>query len=126
MAENLVLREQILRLQSELEADRAQQIVEDTRAAKTQLEEKLLELSALIGGLGLEPARKKSPPATKTVRESPSQSPAQREWKNMYTMGEVVRGGLEGSLPPIMENKTYPRKTLEYVDTFSASFQMRY
>jgi hypothetical protein len=113
-----VLREQILRLQSDQEADKAQQIVENTRATKSQLEEKLLELGALISGLGVEPARKKSPQVAKTVRESPSRSPAQREWKNMYTMGEVVRG-LEGSLPAIMENKTYPRRTLECVDTFS-------
>lgn len=118
LAENLVLREQILRLQSDLEADKAQQIVDNTRATKSQLEEKLAELSTLISGLGVEPARKKSPQVTKTVRESPSRSPAQKEWKNMYTMGEVVRG-LEGSLPAILENKTYPRRTLECVDTFS-------
>lgn len=115
LAENLALREQILRLHSDLEANKAHQIVKNTRAAKSQLEEKLLELSALISGLGKEPARKKSLLATKTTRETPSRSPSQRDWKNMYTMSEVI-GGLDGRLPPILENKSYPRRTLEYVD----------
>lgn len=118
LAENLGLREQILRLKSELENNRAQQIVENTRITKSQLEEKLLELGALISGLGDEPSRKLSPQVTKQARESLSRSPGQRDWKNMYTMSEVV-GGLDGRLPPIMENKSYPRTTLEYVHALS-------
>jgi hypothetical protein len=114
LAENLELRERIIQLQNELENDRAQQIAQNTRATKSQLEEKLLELGALISNLGNEPVRKKAPQGMIVARESLSRSPAQKDWRNMYTMGEVVRG-LEGPLPPIMENKSYPRKTLECV-----------
>lgn len=113
LTENLALREQIIRLQKELENDKAYHLVENTRATKSQLEAKLLELGALISGLGNEPEQK-SIKGGRIVRESPSRSPTQRDWRNMYTMSEVVRG-LEGPLPPIMENKTYPRKTLEWV-----------
>jgi hypothetical protein len=95
--------------------------VQNTRATKSQLEEKLLELGALISNLGDEPVRQKAPQGTKVVRESLSRSPAQKDWRNMYTMGEVVRG-LEGSLPPIMENKSYPRKTLECVPASPTHF----
>lgn len=111
LTENLALRGQIIRLQNELENDKAHHLVENTRATKSQLEAKLLELGALISGLGNEPEQK-SIKGGRIVRESPSRSPTQRDWRNMYTMSEVVRG-VEGPLPPIMENKTYPRKTLE-------------
>ena len=112
LTENLELREQIIQLQNELENDKAHHIVENSRATKSLLEAKLLELGALISDLGNEPEQKKSTKGRRTVKESPSRSPAQRDWRNMYTMSEVVRG-LEGALPPIVENKTYPRKTLE-------------
>lgn len=94
--------------------------MDHTRATKCQLQEKLLELGALISGLGDEPVRQKAQ-RTKPVRESPVRSPGQRDWRNMYTMSEVVQG-LEGPLPPIMENKTYPRKTLECVHSFYKAF----
>jgi hypothetical protein len=118
LAENLALREQIIQLQNELENSKAHQIVENTRATKSQLEAKLLELGALITSLGDEPVRKKTPKGANIVRESPSRSPAQRDWRNMYTMSEIVRG-LERPLPPILENKSYPRKTLECVQASS-------
>ena len=115
LAENLDLREQIIRLQNELENGRAQRIEEHTGAVKSQLEAKLLEFGALITSLGKESTpKKKSPKAGKITRASPSQSPDQRNWKNMCTLSEAV-AGQDGRLPVILENKSYPRRTLEYI-----------
>ena len=112
LAENLGLREQILRLQTELENGRAQRIADHTGVVKSQLEAKLLEISALITGLGDEPAaKKKLPRAGKITEASPNTSPDQKNWKNMCPLNEAV----EGRLPPILENKLFPRRTLEYV-----------
>jgi len=115
LSENLSLREQVARLQGELDNGRAQRIAESTQGLKAQLEAKLLELGALVTGLGEESApRKKHSPVGKIARNSPATSPDQKNWKNMCTLSEAV-GGQEGRLPPILENKSYPRKTLEYV-----------
>jgi len=110
LAENLGLREQILRLQNEVENGKAQRVADLTGLLKSQLEAKLLELGALVAGLGDESApKKKSPRAGKLMRASPSTSPDQRNWKNMLNLSEAV----EGRLPPILENKLFPRRTLE-------------
>lgn len=116
LAENLDLREQILRLQGEAESKSAQKVLEHVNAIKSDLEVKLLDLGALVTSLGDIPTPKdrKSSKAGKSVRPSPAQSPDQKNWKNMYTLSEAV-GSQEGRLPPILEDKSYPRRTLEYV-----------
>jgi len=114
LAENLGLREQIIRLQNELDNGQAQRMADHTVAIKSQLENKLLEIGALLSNLGDEPTKKKSPRMRKITRASPSKSPDQKNWKNMCSLSEAV-GAQEGRLPPILENKTYPRKTLEFV-----------
>lgn len=114
LAENLGLREQILRLQNELENGKAQRVADNTTEVKSELEAKLSEIGALISSLGDDPAGKtKSPRRGKITRSSPTQSPDQKNWKNMCTLSEAV-GAQEGKLPPILENKSYPRRTLEY------------
>lgn len=112
LAENLGLREQIIRLQKEQEDGRAQRVAEYAVNLKSQLEAKLLEFGSLISALGNDSPKKTSPKAGKITRASPSRSPDQRNWKNMCTLSEAV-GGQDGRLPPILENKTYPRRTLE-------------
>jgi hypothetical protein len=113
LAENLGLREQIIQLQNELENGKAQRIADNAGAIKSQLEAKLLEIGALITSIGDGAApKKRSPREGKITRASSSQSPDQRNWKNMCTLSEAV-AGQEGRLPPILENKSYPRRTLE-------------
>lgn len=112
LAENLGLREQIIRLQKEIDDGAAQRIANHTIELKSQLEAKLREIGALISGLGDDAPKKKSPQAGKITRASPARSPDQKNWKNMCTLSEAV-GGQDGRLPPILENKTYPRRTLE-------------
>ena len=115
LAENLELREQILRVKNELDHSKTQFIAK-TRLAKSHLQTKLLELGALVNSLGDEPTPEKSPGAGR-VKASPSRSLDRRNWKNMCSLSEAV-AGQEGRLPPILENQTYPRRTLQYV-TFS-------
>ncbi|KAH6682621.1 hypothetical protein B0J14DRAFT_528126 [Halenospora varia] len=111
LAENLGLREQILRLQGELENGRARTMAARTGHIKSELESKLAELGALINGLGQEPPpKKRSPKPAKTSRPSLSKSPEQR--KGACTLSEAL-ANQEGRLPPILENKMYPRRTLE-------------
>lgn len=113
LTENLGLREQIIKLQHELENNSAQQAVDQTRLVKRELEAKLLELGALITSLGDDPRTKhKSPRRGKVTRVSSNQSPNQRNWKNMCVMDEPNEVQ-DGKLPPILENKSYPRRTLE-------------
>lgn len=47
------------------------------------------------------------------TRSSPKRSPDQRNWKNALTLSEVT-GGVDGRLPPIVEDKYFPRRTMEY------------
>ncbi|KAG4430031.1 hypothetical protein IFR05_014483 [Cadophora sp. M221] len=114
LAENLGLRGQILQLQGELENGRSQRIAQHTDVVKSQLEAKLLELGALLSGLGEVPSpQRKSRQSGKATRASPATSPDQKNWKNICSLSEAV-AGQEGRLPPILENKSYPRKTLEH------------
>lgn len=120
LAENLGLREQILQLQNEIENGKSQRIADRTGAIKTQLEAKLLEISSLIHGLGEQsPTRKRSPRASKITRASSATSPDQKNWRNACTLSESL-AGQEGRLPPISENKSYPRRTLEYISLISS------
>jgi hypothetical protein len=104
LAENLALREHL---------GRAQRISECAEALKEQLQTKMAEFGALINGIGDESLpRRKSQVDRTTAKRSPATSPDRRNWKNMCTLGESVKGQ-EGPLPTILENKYYPRKTLE-------------
>ncbi|TVY22303.1 Shugoshin [Lachnellula hyalina] len=115
LAENLGLNEQIIRLANQLENGKAQRTVDHTEVVKSQLEAKLLEIGALITSLGDVPPRKKRiSQGGRTTQASPSTSPDQKRWKNICTLSEAV-AGQEGRLPPILEDKAYPRQTLECV-----------
>ncbi len=114
LTENLGLKEHIIRLQNEVENGKARRIADHTVELRAQLEEKLAEIGTLINGLGREitTPKKKSPQMGKSSRKSLTQSPVQRNWKNLCTLSEAVNGQ-DGRLPPILENKSYPRRTLE-------------
>lgn len=111
LAENLELREQIIRHQGEAESNSAQLVVDHVSKIKADLEAKLSELGSLITTLGDAPPVKRRSPGGK-VQASPARSPVQRNWKNMCTLSEAV-AGQDGRLPPILEDKQYPRRTLK-------------
>ena len=84
-------------------------------SVKVKLEEKLTELGGLVKELGQVQKATGTRRTSKgrTVRQSsPQRSPDQRNWKNVLTLSEAT-GGLDGRLPPIAEDKYYPRRTME-------------
>jgi len=113
LADNLGLREQVLRLRLEIDDGRARRIADNTAVIKSQLETKLQEISALISNLNQTPTPVKNlHKAGRITREASNGSPDSRNWKNICTLSEAV-AAQEGRLPPILENKSFPRKTLE-------------
>ncbi|KAH8811904.1 hypothetical protein F5884DRAFT_294632 [Xylogone sp. PMI_703] len=113
LAENLRLREQILRLETELQTGRAQRVAQNATKVKSQVDAKLAEIVALIATLGDEAQRSpRSPRTGKYLRTSPRQSLDQRGWKSASTLSEAI-ATQEGKLPTIVEDKFYPRRTLE-------------
>ncbi|KAL8671860.1 MAG: hypothetical protein Q9168_003650 [Polycauliona sp. 1 TL-2023] len=112
LSENIALREEVIRLQFEVDNSGG---LGSVITVKSQLEAKLRELGGLVQELGnVQPSaedrralRRKS-----GTKGSPKASPDQRNWKNGLTISEFA-GGVEGRLPPIVEGKYYPRRTLD-------------
>lgn len=109
------LREEIIRLQNEVERNTKRYVLEGVDNVRGKLEAKLSELENLVRELGdvhkttdIKRAQKRR----SINRSSPKRSPDQRVWKNTLTLSEAV-GGADGRLPPIVEGKYYPRKTME-------------
>lgn len=117
LGENVSLREQIIKLHYEAEKNTSKAMLESVDTVKGKLEAKLLELGGLVRELGevektVESQRVRR---RKSInRSSPKRSPDQRNWKNTLSLSEAV-GGADGRLPPIAEDKYYPRRTMEYV-----------
>ncbi|KAG9243826.1 hypothetical protein BJ878DRAFT_102768 [Calycina marina] len=109
LADNLGLREQILRLQLEIDDGKSRRIADNTKIIKSQLEEKMLEISALINDLSWAPTPERRKSRSGKLCRSSAASPDQRKWKLMSEEAAAQ----EGRLPPILENKSFPRKTLE-------------
>ena len=82
---------------------------------KGELEAKLAELGGLVQELGNVQKNVESQRAQRRRslhRSSPKSSPDQKNWKNALTLSEVT-GGADGRLPPIVEDKYFPRRTME-------------
>ena len=81
------------------------------------METKLAELGGLLQELGnvqKNVESRRTQRRSSMNRSSPKRSPDQRRWKNALTLSEVTGGG-DGRLPPIVEGKYYPRRTMESV-----------
>ena len=92
-------------------------MLEGVDLVKGKLEAKLAELGGLVQELGNVQKNAESQRAQRRrslYRSSPKRSPDQRNWKNTLTLPEVT-GGADGRLPPIVEDKYFPRRTMEYV-----------
>lgn len=113
LAENLELREQIIRHQAETDSSNSQQVYDYISKIKADLEAKVSELGTLVTALeNAPPPRRKRSPEAKDTASSPARSPNQRLWKNRCSLSETL-GGQDGRLPAILEDKTYPRRTLK-------------
>ena len=117
LAENISLREEIIRLQYEAEKNAENCMSEGVDKVKSRLEAKLSELGFLVRELGEvrnNPTAQHARKRKSINRSSPKRSPNQKIWKNTPTLSEAIEGA-DGRLPPIIEDKYYPRRTLEYV-----------
>ena len=82
---------------------------------KAKLEAKLKELGGLVKELGEVQkiaGKSRAYKRKSTSQASPKRSPDQRNWKNALSLSEAT-GGADGRLPPIVEDKYYPRRTME-------------
>ncbi|KAI1460828.1 hypothetical protein F4805DRAFT_345784 [Annulohypoxylon moriforme] len=120
LSENLDLRGQVLRLQTELEESKAQKIADHALEIKEKMEAQLAEWGTMLAGLGHEPIPKSRSPREpkKAKHRSSIGRMSMSEWKRRDTMNSSSMKDLEdaaaqeGRLAPIWENKPCPRETL--------------
>lgn len=114
LAENLTLREQIIKLETGYSRRYAQEMYAHVNRVKTRLDEKVRELGQAISELGLLQYRSGSQTSARKSVNSLTASPStERPWKNGLSAPlEPPRSqNLEGRLPTILEDKLYPRWT---------------
>ncbi|KAI9850031.1 MAG: hypothetical protein M1838_006171 [Thelocarpon superellum] len=116
LAENTTLREQIIRLETELSKNCSRNVFDDVDGIRGQLEDKLDELGQIVAGLAKVREKSRSQPSAKVTysdpRPSANRSPDEKNWKNNFTLAEVT-SNLDGRLPPILEDKCYPRISID-------------
>ncbi|EMC97647.1 hypothetical protein BAUCODRAFT_460950 [Baudoinia panamericana UAMH 10762] len=106
LADNLELREQVLKLQNEVQVARKGAV--DRNAVtriKNELQAKLAELSGLVGGMdalapGVDDITKAGPREKRHL---------EGQWRERQPLSEIMR---ESQMPTITEDKLYPRRTL--------------
>jgi Shugoshin N-terminal coiled-coil region/Shugoshin C terminus len=119
LAENISLREQAINSAQEAERWRSShKLITEVGHLKDKLESRLSEVNALVSELGSLPekAARRSSYRRRSGIPEPVKSPDQKDWQNRQTIGGVLVGQREpqeGRLPPIHEDKYYPRRTLE-------------
>ncbi|PVH93413.1 hypothetical protein DM02DRAFT_227961 [Periconia macrospinosa] len=108
LAENLSLREQVLQLQSALEAQSYRPSFEVIESMKNQLETKLQELGGLVAEFGQLKKKDEARPRCKSQTAATRRSPDERQWRSGLGLQEVENA----MLPTITEDKYYPRQTM--------------
>lgn len=117
LSDNLDLSGQVWRLQKELESNAAQRTADHALEVKAKLEAQLAEMNSLIAGLGVEPPTKRRSPGRKTAapaKHGLARSPRQKRLRDVAKDSEEL-AMQEGRLPPIQENRRYPRESMKYV-----------
>ena len=123
LAENIAIREQAINIAQESERWRiAHKATSEISDLKSRLEAKLQEVSKIVTELGELPEkneRRYSGPRKSIILVNNTRSPSEKEWRNRQTIGGVLnveRAEQEGRLPAILEDKIYPRTTLDSTD----------
>lgn len=111
LAENLSLRERVLQLQNTLESQPSRPSFENIDAVKAKLEAKMAELGGLVAELG-QLKKVDERPRCKNQLTATRRSPEERQWRSGLGLQEVENH----MLPTIAEGKSYPRRTMGYVD----------
>ncbi|ORY64408.1 uncharacterized protein BCR38DRAFT_409777 [Pseudomassariella vexata] len=114
LSENLDLRGQVLRLETELQESRAQRIADHALEIKEKMEAQLLEWGSMLASLGHEPIPKnRSPRISKKAKTRSSLGPTSpSQWRRRDTRESEAAAAQEGRLPPLWENRPCPRETL--------------
>ena len=121
LSENISLRETAIASQKEAERWKCQYgLADEVRSMKSRLEKQLKEVSTLVDELGGLPdkAAQKEQRRRKSTHGilGEARSPTAPDWRNKQTIAGVLSGATgesDGRLPPIVEDKLYPRRTLE-------------
>lgn len=113
LSENVSLREKVITLNQEIERlDAARLLHDGVNDVKTKLENKLLELNGLVSDLGALPRKFKrsSDLSDETAFEKPTATSKSADGPSNIERNSIIDGG---KLPVILEDKYYPRQTLE-------------
>ena len=115
LSENLELRGQILTLEKEVENSKAQRVADHALEIKAKLEAQLVEWGSLLAGLGLDPPVKRRDAVGRRMSQSRGSMVRRSPRKSLRDLAREAesRAREEGRLTPIMEHKTYPRRTME-------------
>ena len=121
LSENISLRETAIASQKEADRWKSQYgLGDEVRSMKERLQKQLKEVSTLVdelGGLPDKAARKEERRKKSTHGIlGDARSPTAPDWRNKQTIAGVLSGTTgeqDGRLPPIVEDKLYPRRTLE-------------
>lgn len=115
LSENVSLREQVITLSQEIERLEAAKMLHDgVYEIKSKLDAKLAELSHLSTDLGMLPRKagklcEERPESVHPARPNASEPDA----RPRMTESDSNAGADDGRLPAILEDKYYPRRTLE-------------
>lgn len=120
LSENLQLKSDVNRLKIELEGSQDRIIAEHALQIKEKMEAQLAEWGSMLASLGQEPVPKnRSPRAAKRPkieRSSTGRSRIsdRRRRETIHSMQDLEAAAQhEGRLPPLWEDKIYPRETLK-------------
>lgn len=112
LAENVSLRQQVINVTQETERlEAAKMLHAGVYEIKSRLDAKIAELNDLASDLGMLPRK-----ASKLDRSDPDRPKAAGSRPQAMDLDYT---GEDGRLPAILEDKCYPRKTLEYVSLLS-------
>lgn len=113
LAENVSLRERVITLGQEIERFEAVRLFQDgVYNLKAKLDNKLMELGDLVADLGALPRKfnKSVGGATETIYQSRSSLDLRQHTTELDVNPSLQE---DGRLPVILEDKSYPRRTLE-------------
>lgn len=118
LGENVALREQVIKLHYEIQSNTAKSDSSQIDSFKKRLQQQLSDIGALVEELGQSQSgtTKRDQQKRKSLNGTtpPKRSPRQRVWKDTQALSDLM-GGADGRLPPIMEDKCFPRQTLKSV-----------
>ncbi|KAI7266344.1 hypothetical protein KC345_g8216 [Hortaea werneckii] len=105
LSDNLELREKVFRLEGELFTARGKTSSDAVRKVKDALLAKIGELSGVVEGLDEAAAEEQEPQSERSVGKPMMEG----QWRERQPLAELMR---DSQMPTIVEDKLYPRRTL--------------